>query len=69
MIGYAFHPQAEADIDEIWEYIAADNPAAADRVTADIEKLSITLCCSPVRAIDARISLHSPCASFRYANT
>ena len=38
MIGYAFHPAAEADINEIWEYIAADNPAAADRVVDDIEK-------------------------------
>jgi toxin ParE1/3/4 len=38
MTGYAFHPEAEADINDIWEYIAADNPAAADRVTAEIEK-------------------------------
>jgi plasmid stabilization system protein ParE len=38
MTGYAFHPEAEADIHEIWDYIATDNPAAADRVTAEIEK-------------------------------
>ena|SRR5215470_13208783 len=38
MTGYAVHPEAEADIDDIWEYIAADNPPAADRVTAEIEK-------------------------------
>jgi plasmid stabilization system protein ParE len=25
-------PRASADIDEIWTYIAQDNPAAADRV-------------------------------------
>jgi plasmid stabilization system protein ParE len=25
MSGYAFHPEAFADIDEIWEYIAKDN--------------------------------------------
>ena len=37
MTGYAFHPEAEADINDIWEYIAADN-SAADRVTAEIEK-------------------------------
>jgi toxin ParE1/3/4 len=38
MTGYAFHPEAEAEIDDIWEYIAADNPSAADRVSADIER-------------------------------
>ena len=36
MTGYAFHPEAELDLDEIWEFIAEDNPAAADRVTEDI---------------------------------
>lgn len=38
MTGYAFHPEAEGDIDEIWEYIAADNPAAADRVITEFER-------------------------------
>lgn len=32
MTGYDFHPDAEADIDAIWEFIAEDNPDAADRV-------------------------------------
>ena len=36
MTGYDFHPKAELDLDEIWEFIAQDNPAAADRVTEDI---------------------------------
>ena len=36
MSGYAFHPDALADLDEIWEYIAQDNIDAADRVLADI---------------------------------
>lgn len=36
MSGYAFHPDAFADLDEIWEYIAQDNVDAADRVLADI---------------------------------
>ncbi len=36
MSGYAFHPDAVADLDEIWEYIARDNVDAADRVLADI---------------------------------
>ena len=31
MSDYALHPEALADIDEIWEYIASDNVDAADR--------------------------------------
>jgi plasmid stabilization system protein ParE len=36
MIGYDFHPEARADLDEIWEYIRADNIDAADRTIAQI---------------------------------
>ncbi len=36
MTRYDFHPEASADLDEIWDYIAADNLDAADRVIADI---------------------------------
>ncbi len=36
MIGYAFHPDAFADLDEIWVYIAQNDVDAADRVPADI---------------------------------
>jgi plasmid stabilization system protein ParE len=36
MTGYAFHPEASADLDEIWEFIAADNLDAADRVIEEI---------------------------------
>jgi plasmid stabilization system protein ParE len=36
MIRYAFHPEARADLDEIWEFIRADNLDAADRVIAEI---------------------------------
>jgi toxin ParE1/3/4 len=36
MTGYDFHPEAEVDLNEIWEYIAADNVASADRVIADV---------------------------------
>jgi len=38
MTGYDFHPEAETDLDEIWEYIVADNVSAADRVIADIHQ-------------------------------
>jgi len=36
MTGYDFHPEARFDLDEIWEYIAADNLDAADLVIADV---------------------------------
>ncbi len=36
MSGYAFHPEAFIDLDEIWEFIAADNIEAADRVITDV---------------------------------
>lgn len=36
MSGYAFHPEALADLDELWEYIADDKVDGADRVLADI---------------------------------
>jgi plasmid stabilization system protein ParE len=47
MSGYAFHPEAFADLDEIWEYIARDNVDAADRVLADIHSTLATLAGSP----------------------
>ena len=36
MIGYGFHPEASVDLDDIWEFIAADNLAAANKVMEDI---------------------------------
>ena len=36
MTGYDFHPEARFDLDEIWEFIRADNLDAADRVIAEI---------------------------------
>jgi len=36
MTGYDFHPEARADLDEIWEFIRADSLDAADRVIAEI---------------------------------
>jgi len=47
MSGYALHPEAFADIDEIWEYIADNNIDAADRVVADIFAALRTLVASP----------------------
>ena len=36
MSGFVLHPQAHADLNEIWEYMAADNPDAAGRVLEEI---------------------------------
>jgi plasmid stabilization system protein ParE len=36
MSGYDFHPGAQSDLDEIWEFIGADNLDAADRIIAEI---------------------------------
>jgi plasmid stabilization system protein ParE len=36
MSGYALHPEAFIDLDDIREHIAEDNPDAADRVMAEI---------------------------------
>lgn len=36
MSGFVLHPEAHTDLDEIWEYIAADNPGAADGVLEEI---------------------------------
>jgi toxin ParE1/3/4 len=40
MRGYDFHPEARADLNEIWAYIVQDNPDAADGV---IDKIEATL--------------------------
>jgi toxin ParE1/3/4 len=37
MSGYRFHPEADADLDAIWEFIAEDNLEAADRMIDAIE--------------------------------
>jgi len=34
--GYILHPQAYADLDEIWEFIAEDGLDAADRIREEI---------------------------------
>lgn len=37
MSGYDFHPEARIDLLEIWEYLANDNPDAADKSVNKIE--------------------------------
>jgi plasmid stabilization system protein ParE len=36
MSGFVLHPEALVELEEIWEFIAADNPDAADRVLEEI---------------------------------
>jgi plasmid stabilization system protein ParE len=36
MSGFVLHPGAFKDLEEIWEFIAADNLGAADRVLEEI---------------------------------
>jgi plasmid stabilization system protein ParE len=38
MSGFVLHPDAFADLDEIWEFIASDNVHAADRVLGEIHE-------------------------------
>jgi plasmid stabilization system protein ParE len=47
MKGAYFHPEAETDLNDIWDFIAQDNPAAADRVTEEIVAAIETLANSP----------------------
>jgi plasmid stabilization system protein ParE len=35
---YSFHPDAFADLNDIWEFIAQDNVDAADRVIDEIQR-------------------------------
>ena len=38
MSGFVLHPDALTDLNEIWEFIAADSPGAADRVLEEIHE-------------------------------
>ena len=38
MSQFVLHPEAHSDLNEIWEYIAADSLDAADRVALEIYK-------------------------------
>jgi len=58
MSGFVLHPDALADLDEIWEFIAGDNLTAADGVLEEIYERLVLL--SPFRklATAAPILLH-----------
>jgi plasmid stabilization system protein ParE len=51
---YVLHPEALRDLEDIWEYIAQDNPDAADRVIDELFNALDTLAASP------RVGLRRP---------
>ena len=55
--GYALHPEAFADLDDIRDYIAQENPDAAGRVISEIFDTLRGLVSFPIRATDARTSV------------
>jgi plasmid stabilization system protein ParE len=63
VIGYGFHPEASVDLDEIWEFIADDNPDAADRTTEEILTAMRLWWPSPIKATGGRTSPPGPCGS------
>ena len=48
MSGFVLHPEALADLEEIWEFIAADNLEAADRVLDEIRVAMQSLASFPL---------------------
>jgi hypothetical protein len=70
MTEYGFHPEARFDLDEIWEFIRADNNLdAADRVIAEILAAIAALVPFPVWITDAPDLTYGFCASFGFVNT
>jgi plasmid stabilization system protein ParE len=49
MTRFVLHPEAYRDIEEIWEYIAVDSLAAADRITENIYQTIQKLVAFPER--------------------
>ncbi len=59
MPGFVLHPEAYAGLDEIWEYIAADNLDVADRVLDEIYQTLRSLVAFPRQGHTAPTSLQS----------
>ena len=47
MSGFVLHPSALTDLDEIWDFIAADNLTAADRVLEELFEVMSSLASFP----------------------
>jgi plasmid stabilization system protein ParE len=69
MTGYDFHPEAVIDLDETWDFIARDNPDAADRLIAEILAAIGELVSFPKQGHKRRILLPSPCGLLWYVST
>jgi len=80
MSGFSLHPDALTDLDEIWEYITADNPGAASRVVEEIHEAIRALApfpqvghtCRHVGHPDLCFILREPtcfCAPFTYLSS
>jgi plasmid stabilization system protein ParE len=54
MTGYALHPEAFIDIDDIRGYIAQESPDAADRVITEIRDGIRTLVAFLIRVTDVQ---------------
>jgi hypothetical protein len=61
MSGFVFHPAALSDLEEIWEYIAADSPDAADRVLEEITMRSAASSHFHLLAISVQTLPNDPC--------
>ncbi len=66
---FVLHPEAFADLDEIWEYIAADNLDAADRVVEEIYEAIGALVRFPHQGHPPPISPRVRCVSMSSATT
>ena len=58
MSGFVLHPEAHKDLDEIWEYVAADNLDAADRVR---EGSQIRICARSRPRVQYKRDFEYPC--------
>jgi len=58
---FVLHPEAFNDLDEIWEYIAAENLDAADRVLDEIYDAIGSLVRFRIRVTLAQRSRRVPC--------
>jgi plasmid stabilization system protein ParE len=63
MSQFVLHPEAYSDLNEIWEYIAADSLDAADRVVRESISRSIRSCAFRTKLTLALISRREACDS------
>ena len=63
MTGYALHPEAFRDLDEIREFIAEDNIDAAGRVIAEIFEVCASLSLSRIKVTVGQTSHPARCDS------